>query len=520
MYIEKMDVHRENGCTSRKWMYICKPKEMYMHTAKLVFTVIMAMIFMGCPPPVSDNSNNSASGGNAPPQSGANPDNSASESNAPPQSGANPDNSASGSNNPDNPALVRKHHVAQVSSGDYHTMILKTDDSLWAVGLNETGQLGNGDSGRDGNTNLGTKELIPIPVMLKVKQAAASNTHTIILKKNGELWAIGSNKYGQLGDGTHNNGRVIPVKVKEKNPGGDGTRAMTEVDQISTGDNRTMIVKTTGTLWAVGNNSFGQLGDGSYTNRLIPVEVKEKNLGGGEAQPITNVAKVSSGSDHNMILKNDDTLWAVGPNDFGQLGDGSNITRLTAVQVMISAGNPMGNVVAQVSAGGFYTIILKNDDTVWAVGRNNSGQLGDNTTDDKLFPVQVMTSTGAPMNNVAQISAGFEHSMILKKNGELWAFGLNDTGQLGDGTTTNRKTPVQVMEKPPGGGAPRAMTEVAQVSAGREHTMIVKTNGTLWTVGANGNGQLGNGGDDNLATRFNPEQITPVAGCHDYLTEE
>ncbi len=469
-----------------------------MHTARIVFTVIIALVLMGCPPPVSDNS---ASGGNAPAQGGANPDNSAfSGSN-------NPDNPAQ---NGDNPAPVRKHHVAYVSSGNEHSMILKTDDTLWAVGGNAEGQLGN---------NSTDNALHPVKVMTEVKQVSANGTHTIILEKNGTLWAVGNNEFGQLGDGTTNDGWT-PVKVKEKNPGGGVARAMTEVDQISAAGARTMIVKKNGSLWAVGFNRFGQMGDGTAgNNRLIPVEVKEKNPGGGVASAITNVDKVSAGIEHNMILKNDDTLWAVGLNDFGQLGDGSNATRLTAVQVMISAGTPMTNV-DQVSAGGAHTVILKKNGELWAVGRNNVGQLGDGSKTSRVFPVAVKNAEGRPMTEVAQVSAGTYHTMILKKNGDLWAVGLNEYGQLGDGSTTNKNIPVQVMEIPPGGTEPRAMTGVAQVSAGKEHTMIVKSDGTLWAVGNNGYGQLGNNGADNLASRLNPEQITPVDGCHDYLTEE
>ncbi len=114
-------------------MYICKTKEMYMHTVRIVSTVIMALVLMGCPPPVGDNS---ASGSNAPPQNGDNPDDSASQPKA----------------------IV----VKQVSSGSYHSMILKTDGTLWAVGSNSDGQLGNSDP--DGDDGSDAVELIPVEI--------------------------------------------------------------------------------------------------------------------------------------------------------------------------------------------------------------------------------------------------------------------------------------------------------------------------------------------------------------------
>ncbi len=264
-----------------------------MHTVRLFSTVIFALLFMGCPPPAGHNSNDSASGGNNP--------------NAPTQGGHNPDNPAQGG---DNPAPIGKHHVAYVSAGGSHTMIVKTDHTLWAVGNNDNGRLG------DGNTDqkLNPVQVMEIPVgggaprpMTNVKQVSAGADHTIILKKNDTLWAVGNNSFGQLGDGTTDQ-RWTPVEVKEKTPGGGVARAMTEVDQISATDSRTMIVKKNGSLWAVGTNQFGQLGDGNSgldasgdeLKAVIPIAVKEKSLGGDPARAITNVDKVSIGIDHRV----------------------------------------------------------------------------------------------------------------------------------------------------------------------------------------------------------------------------
>ncbi len=447
-----------------------------MHTARIVFTVIMALVLMGCPPPVSDNPdapgsqvNDSTSGGNNSTQNGA---------------------------NPDAPAPVRKHHVAQVFAGDSHSMILKTDDTLWAVGNNDNGQLG------DGDVKLANK-LTPVQIMTKVKQVSASDTHTMILKKDDTLWAVGKNNYAQLGDGGKNDNELTPVKV------------LPNVKQVSSGSGYTMILKNDDTLWAVGNNNFGQLGDGdnNRNNKVNLVQVR-----------IAEVDYVSVGTNHSMIVKKGGTLWGTGFNLFGQLGDGSRAARSTPVQVMeIPAeggeSQPM-TAVAQVAAGNSHSMILKKNDSLWSVGNNDYGQLGDGTQTERLNPVQVMIADDQPMTEVAQVSAGMNHTMILKRNGELWAVGRNNKGQLGDGSTANKRNFVQVMEIPAEGADPRPMTAVAQVSAGENHSMIVKRDGTLWAVGANGSGQLGNNGDDNLATRLNPEQITPVAGCHDYLPEE
>ncbi len=346
-----------------------------------------------------------------------------------------------------------------------------------------------------------------------VAQVSAGGWHSMIVKTDGTLWAVGDNSQGQLGDGTTNN-KSVPVKV------------MTGVAQVSAGEYHTMIVKTDGTLWAVGTNRYGELGDGtsgSGTYKLTPVQV------------MTHVARVSAGGEHSMIVKKDGTLWAVGRNREGQLGDGtsgSGTYKSAPVLVMTN--------VAQVSAGGKHSMIVKKDGTLWAVGRNREGQLGDGTTTDKPDPVKVMTDVarvssgynhtmilktdgtlwavgfnryyGQPgngtsgsgtdkltpvrvMTHVAQVSSGEQRTMILKTDGTLWAVGFNRHGSLGDGTTTEQLTPVRVM------------THVAQVSAGEHHTMIVKTDGTLWAVGCNRFGQLGDGRNTNMST---PVEITGV----------
>ncbi len=421
-----------------------------MHTARLVFTVIMALILMGCPSPVGDNPGDSASGS------------------------SNPNAPASAGSNPEPKAIV----VDQVSAGNYHSMILKSDDTLWAVGQNSVGQLGNGD------VKLATRKT-PEQVMTKVDYVAVGGGHSMILKNDDTLWAVGSNRYGQLGDKSNDN-TVVPKKV------------MTEVDQVSAGGNHTVILKKNGTLWAVGRNDSGQLGDGTTNTTSTPVQVKDAppGDGGSVAQPITNVARISAGGNHTMIVKKNGELWAVGLNTSGQLGDGTTTNSLTPVQVMekpLVDGpvQPMTNV-DQVSAGGSHTMILKKNNTLWGTGRNLYGQLGNNSYTNLQNPEQVL-------DGVAQVSAGGYHTMIVKKGGTLWAVGKNDGGQLGDGSTTESSISVEVKT-----AADRPMTGAAQVSAGKNHSMIIKTDGTLWAVGQN-QGQLGDG---TIKDKLIPVEIT------------
>jgi formylglycine-generating enzyme required for sulfatase activity len=223
-----------------------------------------------------------------------------------------------------------------------------------------------------------------------------------------------------------------------------------------------MFVKTDGTLWGMGSNGQGMLGDGSTTQRTSPVQVPG----------VSNVAQVSAGGSHTMFVKTDGTLWGMGYNSQGQLGDGSTTQRTSPVQV------PGVSNVAQVSAGYYFTMFVKTDGTLWGMGYNSQGQLGDGSTTNRTSPGQVLG-----VSNVAQVSAGNYFTMFVKTDGTLWGMGGNYNGQLGDGSTTQRTSPVQV----PG------VSNVAQVFSGVSYTIFVKTDGTLWAMGNNNNGQFGNG---------------------------
>ncbi|AEC02809.1 fimbrillin family protein [Parasphaerochaeta coccoides] len=386
-----------------------------------------------------------------------------------------------------------------VSAGSNHTMILKNNGTLWATGWNNTGQLG--DSTTD-DRNTPEQVWDSTDGSVRMADVAAVSTgpgHTMILKKDGTLWATGLNEYGQLGDGTMTTIRTPPVQVKAST---DDNDFMTDVAAVSAGLYHTTILKKDGTLWATGYNNDGQLGVGAvatYTTS-IPVQVK----GSGGVGFMTDVAAVSTKQNHTMILKKDGTLWATGYNYYGQLGDGTTTRRTTPVRVKASiAENDFMTDVAAVSAGSWHTMILKKDGTLWATGFNNYGQLGVGDTTDRSTPVQVWDSTDGSMKmtNVAAVYAGMGHTMILKKDGTLWATGNNANGQLGIGDTPAQiSIPVQVK----GANGVGFMTDVAAVSVGIYHTMILKKDGTLWATGRNNYGQLGLG---NITIRRTPVQV-------------
>jgi alpha-tubulin suppressor-like RCC1 family protein len=284
------------------------------------------------------------------------------------------------------------------------------------------------------------------------KVAAGGNSCTFYIRADSTLWAVGYNNYGQLGDGT-TTARTGPIQIA------------TGVTEVATGGSHTMFIKADGTLWGMGLNTSGQLGDTTTTNQLTPVQVA------------SGVSKVACGSEHSLFVKTDGKLFAMGRNSEGQLGD--KTTTACSTPTEIATG------VASVSAGMYHSLYVTSGGSLFAMGYNNYGQLGDDSTTNRSTPVQIDT-------DVAQASASTGddqgHSVFVKTNGSLWAMGRNTHGQLGKGTA-NSLIPVEVVT----GG-------VSQACAGSLHTVFLKTDKTIWSTGCNNYGQLGDGTTNNRNT--------------------
>ena len=343
--------------------------------------------------------------------------------------------------------------VRQVSARDLTTIAIKKDGTLWAWGRNQYGQLGDGTSGEENYKTTPTK------IGSEINWASVSRgvNHTVALKTDGTLWALGSNDEGQLGDGTSGfeNSKSTPTKI-----GSEINWA-----SVSAGNYHTVAVKTDGTLWAWGWNDEGQLGDGTSGEenyKTTPTKI------GSE----TNWASVSAGGAYTVAIKTDGTLWAWGYNYNGNLGDGTTTYRYTPTKI----GNETN--WASVSARVGTTLAIKTDGTLWAWGSNWDGQFGDGTKTDRTTPTKIGNET-----NWASVSVGTRHTVAIKTDGTLWAWGFNWDRQLGDDTLQPSYTPKKIGNE----------TNWASVSAGMHHTVALKTGGTLWAWGSNYYGQLGDG---------------------------
>ena len=349
-----------------------------------------------------------------------------------------------------------------IENDGYYTwdsaFVVKTDGTLWAWGRNNHGQLGVGDT---------EDRYTPVKVMDNVSTIALGYRNSAYaVKADGTLWAWGNNYWGQLGVGDVKN-RYTPVKVMD-----NVSTVTTTFSFDNVGANAyssAYAVKTDGTLWAWGSNSYGQLGVGGLDRYATPVKVMD------------NVSTITTNGGTAYVVKTDGTLWAWGSNDYSRLGVGDTEDRYIPVKVMDN--------VSTIIASEYSACAVKTDGTLWAWGDNYWGQLGVGDTETRYVPVKVTDSVSA-----VAVNENGTVAYAVKTDGTLWAWGRNNHGQLGVGDTEDRYTPVKVMDN------------VSTIIASEYYSAYaVKTDGTLWAWGDNGWGQLGVGDTE---TRYVPVKVT------------
>jgi alpha-tubulin suppressor-like RCC1 family protein len=433
----------------------------------------------------------------------------------------------------------------QVACGSFFTAAIKTDNSLWLWGHNGSGRLGTG------NTTHRSSPVQTVALGTNWSTVDAGLDHVAAIKTDGTLWTWGQGTDGKLGDNTSTS-KSSPVQITDLSTSWLRVAASTigtlairddtyvedalysmngiEMDNLfmrktvvdeghvwtwgrntngALGDNSTthrsspvQLLTTTrgwkkisssksvqasaaiqnGKLWAWGANDLGILGDASLTHRSSPVQV----LGSRSWK------QVSLGGNFGAAIEDTGSLWLWGQNDFGQIGSGS--AKSSPVQSINTETN-----WKHVSSGGAHLLAVKTNNSLWLWGNNTYGQLGDNTKTHRSSPVQ----TVAGGTNWRIGSAGADHSAVIKTDGTLWLWGRNTNGRLGDNSTTHRSSPVQTVA---GGITWR------EVSCGNAHTAGIKTDGSLWLWGDNGNGRLGDG-----STTHRSSPVQTIAGGTNWL---
>jgi len=318
-------------------------------------------------------------------------------------------------------------NVVAVSSGVNFSLALKSDGTVWAWGTNSGGQLG------DGTT---TRRTTPVKVnsLTDVVAITSSNGHSMALKADGTVWTWGGSGSGELGQG-NNTSSNVPKQIP--NFGG--------VASITSGNYHSVVVKTDGTVWTWGSNIFGQLGDGKVGgqyNTNVPKQVAG----------LTGVVQVNAGIGHNLAVKSDGTIWAWGDNSQGQLGDGTKTRRTVPTKIpnhqnFIAAGGGGYSSFGLKSDG---TLWAWGNNASAQLGIGTAGEdvltrLGLTGT---VAPVTQISAPRQILTDVQKINIVSQHAFALKSDNTVWAWGKNEFGQLGDGTIVFRVTPSVVFTNP------------------------------------------------------------------------
>ena len=356
------------------------------------------------------------------------------------------------------PVLVNnlRDVIATVAAGRFHTCALAIDGDLHCWGTNNRGQLGTGtlDSSR-----------APLRVVGAPGDAiglTAGLDHACALFKNNLAYCWGSNRSRQLGRDAP--GLTSVPQFLQPAFLSDGSAPVTGIPAIVGGRYHTCLITPLRTLQCWGRNSDGQLGDGTQLPRPRPINVTG----------LTGVAAVALGAEHTCALLQNGSVKCWGANVAGQLGDGTTQEHLIPADVI-----GLGGAAVALAAGDDYTCAVVQPGGVKCWGINSAGQLGDGTTTAASFPV----SAAGLSSGVVAISAGAEHTCALLQSGGVKCWGANVAGQLGDGATANRSTPVDVSN----------LAGVSKIDAGGAHTCATLTDGSLRCWGANNSGQLGDG---------------------------
>ena len=353
--------------------------------------------------------------------------------------------------------------VTQIAAGLDHSLAVTATGQLYAFGYNPFGQLGNATSNGTGASN-------PVPSLVSlpnatggVVQASGGSGHSLAVTSTGELYAFGVNGFGQLGSAANNAANPMPALVRL--PGATGP-----VVQASAGGDFSLAVTSTGQLYSFGGNQLGELGVATNSGTLNPNPTPELVTLPGVTGPVVQAA---AGSDHTLALTSTGQMYAFGYNYYGQLGNTTNNATNSPnpapslITLPGSAGTPV-----QIAGGGAHSLVLTSTGQLYAFGSNLYGQLGNATNKgtDRPNPAPARVTLPGAAGRVVQIAAGREDSFAVTSTGQLYSFGANDFGQLGDaiGVGTQNANPLPSLVNIPGSSG-----HTLQVAPGGLHTLAV-----------------------------------------------
>ncbi len=350
-----------------------------------------------------------------------------------------------------------------------------TGSSIYSWGYNEYGQLGDGTT-----NNQVTPEAISLaPGVTPTAIAAVGFLYSLAIGSNGDLYAWGDNNVGQLGDGTG---------VEKNSPEMITLAPDVTPTALAAGYEHSLAIGSDGNLYGWGDNFEGDLGDNSGVAHLSPVLIT--------LAPGVSPTAIAAGGDDSFAIGSNGALYAWGYNSYGDLGDGSTTERYSPEVITLAPGvSPVAIAAGQNND----TFAIGSNGALYAWGFNSFGDLGDGSTTERYSPEVI---TLAPGVSPVAIAAGQSNdTFAIGSNGALYAWGANDGGSLGDGTAIEHNSP-EVITLAPG-------VSVATVAAGNNHCLAIGSDGNLYVWGVNNSGGLGDGTNTD---RPSPELITLAPG--------
>ena len=407
------------------------------------------------------------------------------------------------------------------------SLAVGSDGNAYAWGRNNYGQLGDGTTDDKHAPVMirkpDTKTYPDVPADFTYVQVSAGDEHSLALGSDGYVYAWGLNRYGRLGNNTSGNNLYssVPVRVRDPASRDDASKGLKAI-QVSAGGSHSLAVGSDGYAYAWGYNNDGQLGDNIARNSTAPMLVRDPASPNDSSKGL-KATQVSAGAEHSLALGSDGNAYAWGYNGNGRLGDGTTgYSQSVPVRVKTPDRKTYPDLPAdftylQVSAGGDHSLAVGSDGNAWAWGYNYNGQLGNGTSSSRNTPVRVKTPDRNTYPDLPadftylQVIAGTDHSLAIGSDGYAWAWGCNWYGNLGNNTAsgTSDTNPVPKRVRDPASPTDKSKgLQAAQVSAGYHYSLAVGSDGNAWAWGWNQYGQLGN---DSIPTgQYNSKAQSPV----------
>jgi uncharacterized repeat protein (TIGR02543 family) len=348
----------------------------------------------------------------------------------------------------------------RISAGENFSTLITREGNLYTAGYNGSGRLGDG-------TNNNRQEFTAVKTNIQepVRSVSSGTDHSFAILQSGGIAGWGQGDYGKLGIEQDNAGSTVPQVPSFSSTA--GTTFLGKIEYVSAGRNQTALLNDKGEYWAAGIKVNGALGNGLPVNNVN----RERQF-----KFITNeVTSIAAGNNYILLIKKDGSMWLAGEGTNGKLGTAGtvNVSKLRKNTAIDNA-----NLMVFAGKTG-HSMVLQKDGRILSTGSNTYGQLGHGDALMETLFDPVINTEDTELTDVVFASLGESHSMVLKKDGTLWAMGRNSEFQLGISSTANQPKAVLVLEN------------VAHVAAGYNHTLAVKEDGSLWAAGSNYYGQFG-----------------------------